>query len=242
MRTSTLLKNAKDLAHKGEPKKAIAIFNDIIEGGEAGNDILVESYFHLGHIFHNGGEISKAIKAFEKVLKVNPNHTDAAVSLSVLYNDIGQYENAKVIFQKADERVKNRPLEGLSDPHVNKKFSVKHYELAELYMSYNRYDEALFEYNKAINLDGENLEARVKVAKVYAKKNFLSKAFEELRRLKTEYPNYMPARIALGILHYGNGNVLKARAEWQKILAKEPKHPEAGMYLKLSENATETSL
>ena len=54
---------------------------------------------------------------------------------------------------------------------MNYKFALKHFELAEMYMVYNRYDDALFEYNKVIALDTENLDARVKVAKVYAKKD-----------------------------------------------------------------------
>ena len=236
------LSSAKNFLKRGESKKALNLLSEIIEEGQGEKEVLSESYFHLGSLFHSRGEIAKAIKAFEKVLELEPNHTDAAISLSVLYNDIGSYESARKVFQSADERVKNRPVEGVDDPHVNKKFSVKHFELAELYMSYNRFDEALFEYNKAITLDGTNLEARLKVAKVYAKKNYLSKAFDELKRLKTEHPNHMPARIALGILHYGSGDVLAAQAEWQKVLAKEPGHSEALMYLDLSKSATETSL
>jgi tetratricopeptide (TPR) repeat protein len=111
-----------------------------------------------------------------------------------------------------------------------------------LYLSYNRYDEALFEYNKVIALDSENLEAKVKIAKVYAKKGFIAKAIEELRALKNEEPAYAPARIALGVLHYGNGNILEAQTEWEKVLLKDPFHSEASMYLNLSKTATETNL
>ncbi|EQC52085.1 lipopolysaccharide assembly protein LapB, partial [Bacteriovorax sp. DB6_IX] len=63
--------------------------------------------------------------------------------------------------------------------------------MAELYFTYNRYDEALFEYNKAIKLDPANLEARIKIAKVYAKKGFVNKSLDELMRLKNESPNYL---------------------------------------------------
>ena len=130
----------------------------------------------------------------------------------------------------------------MEDKHINKKFASKHYEIADLYLSYNRYDEALFEYNKVIALDSENLEAKIKIAKVYAKKGFIAKAIEELRTLKNEEPNYAPARIALGVIHYGNGNVLEAQTEWEKVLLKDPFHSEASRYLNLSRTATDTSL
>ena len=237
-----LLQNAKKYAQQGRPDKALLLLNDIIEGNEKEPEILAECYFQLANIAHSRGEISKAIKAFDKAIELNPNHTDASICLSVLYNDIGHYEDAKKIFQQTDRRVKNSSSEGIDDEHIRKKFSLKHYELAELYLSYNRLEEALFEYNKAIALDEKNLEARIKVAKVYAKKKFLSKAFDELKRLKNEHPGYIPARIHLGILYYGCGKVLEAQAEWQKILAREPGHPEAAMYLNLSQTASEVSL
>ena len=236
-----LLQQAKAHIAEGSMAKAHTLLSDLIESG-AEKGILTEAYFQLGVVFHAQGKVGSAIKAFKKTVELDSNHTDAAVSLSVLYNDIGHYEEAKKIFKQTGERVKNSSSKGLDDTHVQKKFSLKHYELAELYMSYNRADEALFEYNKAVALDRENLEARIKIAKVYAKKNFIAKAFEELKKLKNEHPSYLPARMALGVLYYGCGKVLEAQGEWQKVLAREPEHSTASMYLNLSKTAQETSL
>ena len=187
------------------------------------------------------GEIGKAIKAFQKTLELDSNNIDASISLSVLLNDIGRYEEAQKVFDKANKKVKSTNI-GIEDSHINNKFSQKHYELAELYFSYQRYDEALFEYNKAIGLAPNNLELRIKLAKVYSKKGFISKAFEELKKVKAEYPGYVPARMALGLLYYGNGDVLEAQNEWQNVLALSPVNEEAKMYLNLAREATETSL
>ncbi|MFZ4712808.1 MAG: tetratricopeptide repeat protein [Bacteriovoracaceae bacterium] len=230
-----MMVSARACFDKGEYKKALMIFNEIIEVDNKNT----EAYFCLANIFHIHGEIGKAIKAFSKVLELDPNHTDASISLSVLLNDIGKYEEAKKVFEKANSHVKN-VQSGIEDPHINKKFSLKHYELAEQYFAYNRFDEALFEYNKAVSLDPDHLELRVKMAKVYSKKGFNSKAFDELKKLKNEYPGYLPARLALGLLYYGNGNVVEAQTEWQAILSKDPTHSEAKMYVELSKSATET--
>ncbi len=233
-----LLKKAKDAFQRNDFKTASLLLNEVIE--QTPN--CTEAYFYLANVLHMRGELGKAIKAFQRVLELDPHHTDASISLSVIYNDIGRYEEAKAIFEKANNQVKNTQQQGLSDPHLNKKFSLKHYELAEMYISYGRSDEALFEYNKAVNLDPDNLEIRIKVAKAYTKKGFISKAFDELKRLKTEHPGYMPARIALGLLYYGNGNIIEAQAEWQNVLSREPSHPEASMYIGLSRSATETTV
>ena len=238
VKLNDLLKKAKDAFQKNDLKTASLFLNEVIDQ----NPNATEAYFYLANIFHLRGELGKAIKAFQRVLELDQHHTDAAISLSVIFNDIGKYEEAKAIFEKANSQVKNSQQQGLSDPHLNKKFSLKHYEIAEMYASYARNDEALFEYNKAATLDPDNLEIRIKIAKAYTKKGFTSKAFEELKRLKNEHPGYMPARIAMGLLYYGNGNVIEAQAEWQNVLSREPAHAEATMYVNLSRTASETTV
>lgn len=235
-----LLSKGKDCFNQSDYKQARIIFSEIIETDNKN----VEAIFFLANIFHLKGEIGKAIKAFSRILEIDPHHTDAAISLSVLYNDIGKYEEAKKIFEQADKRVKGQSKSDKieSDRYVNKQFSAKHFELAELYMTYGRYDEALFEYNKVIALDTDNYTARIKISKVYAKKGFVSKAFLELKQIKSEVPNYIPARVALGVLYYGNGNILEARNEWEKVRSLEPTNSEAAMYLNLADAATETKI
>jgi tetratricopeptide (TPR) repeat protein len=238
VKMSDLLKKAKESFQKNDLKTASLLLHEVIEQ----NPNSTEGFFYLANVFHLRGELGKAIKAFSRVLELDPHHTDAAISLSVLYNDIGKYEEAKAIFEKANNQVKSSQGQGLTDPHLNKKFSLKHYEIGEMYASYGRYDEALFEYNKASTLDPDNLEIRIKISKNYSKKGYISKALEELKRLKNEQPGYMPARIALGLLFYGNGNIIEAQAEWHNVISREPTHAEATMYLNLSRSATETNI
>ena len=91
--------------------------------------------------------------------------------MSVLLNDVGQYEEARKVFEETDRRVKKGDTGSLiDDKHINKKFSLKHLELADLYLTYNRFDEALFELKKASALDPDNLEFRLKLAKIYSKR------------------------------------------------------------------------
>jgi tetratricopeptide (TPR) repeat protein len=232
-----LLRKAMTAYEGHHYNQAFKLFSEVLDNSPNN----AEALFYLGNIFCARGEISKCVKAFKKVLQIDPDHTDAAISLSVVYNDIGQYENAKDVFNNADMRIKqSRYGEQGSDVHVNKKFAFKHYELAEMYLTYERYDEALFEYNKAIKLDSENVEARIKIAKVYSKMGFSSKAVAALKELINEMPSYLEARVALGILYYGTENVLEAQGEWQKVLSIDPENQEAKMYLELSSNATET--
>ena len=234
---SRMLEDAKSLFKKNSFKNSQMIFEEVININPQNS----EAYFYIGNIFHIQGKLGKAVKAFNKVLELDSSHTDAAISLSVILNDIGKYEEAKKIFEAASDKVK-KENSGVQDPHINKKFSAKHFELAEMYYSYNRYDEALQDYGKAYSLNPENHEIRIKIAKVLSKKGYVSKAFDELKKLKSEQPSYIPARIALGLLHYGKGNAVEAQSEWQNALRKDPSNEELQMYLNLSKSATETNL
>jgi len=70
----------------------------------------------------------------------------------------------------------------------------------------------------------------------------ISKAFDILKNLKNEQPSNISTRIALGVLHYGIGNILEAQTEWHQVLARDPFNEEAKMYLNLSKTATETRI
>lgn len=236
-REQFLFNQGVELFNKNALTKSLVSLEDAISL----NPNNAEAYFYIGNIYHIQGKLGKAVKSFNKVLDIEPGHTDASISLSVILNDIGRYEDAKKIFDQADKKVKSEK-KGLQDPHINKKFAAKHFEIAEMYFSYNRYEEALSEYNKSSGLNPEDLEVRIKIARVYAKKGYVAKAFEELRKLKSECPNFVPVRIALGLLHYSKGNAVEAQTEWQAALTLDPRNDEVQMYMKLSQGATETNL
>lgn len=234
-----LLERGKKFFDEKKHNKALTLFNEVLQNDKNST----EAMYLMANVFHSRGEIGKAIKAFQKILSLNPNHTDASISLSVLYNDIGQYDDAKIIFEEADKRIKTRETpDHMMDEYINKKFSMKHFELAELYMTYERYNDALLEYNKSSVLAPTDLLVKLKIAQLYAKKGFLTKSFDELKKLKNKYPNYMPARVALGILYYGDGNILKAQSEWSKVRGLDPQNKDALTYLNLSKSATETKI
>lgn len=236
-KTRELLEEAKQLFKKRDYIQSQKLFSQVIEAEPSSTD----GYFYLANIFHLRGELGKAIQSFQKVLELDPSYTDAAISLSILYNDIGRYEDAKKVFDRTHEKVTlSNKTDGVHDQQINRKFSAKHHEVADLYMTYQRFDEALVEYKKAYNLDPHNLDIRLKISKLYAKRGYVSKAYEELRKLKNEYPAFHQASLALGILHFSQGKVIEAQSEWNRVLAKDPTNQDAKMYLDMSHSATET--
>jgi tetratricopeptide (TPR) repeat protein len=191
-----------------------------------------DAHYLLGVLHYFQGNIPQTVDNLKRALSLDPRHTDAAICLSVLFNDIGKYDEAKKVFESANQSVAHR--KGSTDQGIDKKFAVKHLELADLYFRYRRYDEAIEEYGKAALLDPTHLEIRIRRAKAYAKKGFVTRAIQELQQLKAENAKFTPARLQLGLLHYSQGNALDAELEWEAVLSEQPEHPEALTYLQMS--------
>jgi tetratricopeptide (TPR) repeat protein len=194
-----------------------------------------DAYYLLGVMFYFQGNVSKAVESLRRSLALDPHHTDSAICLSVLFNDVGKYDDAKKVFEQANQSVAHRRPG--NDLGIDRKFAVKHMELADLYFRYRRYDEAIEEYSKAALLDPTTLDIRIRRAKAFAKKGFLSRAMQELQQLKGEAPHYLPARLQLGLLHYSQGNVLDAELEWESIAETDPGNREAAAYLEMAKRA-----
>jgi tetratricopeptide (TPR) repeat protein len=97
-----LKEKSREAFKKNDFLKASLYIEEIL--GYSPND--VESYFLKANIFHLQGKMGKAISTFKKVIELDPKHTDAMISLSVLLNDIGKYEEAQKYFEMADAKVK----------------------------------------------------------------------------------------------------------------------------------------
>lgn len=194
----------------------------------------------LGTCHYMQGRLSNAIECFKKILSIDPKHTDSAISLSIIYNDIGRYDEAKRIYQVANQSLQLK-RQG-SDDLLDRKFSLKHIELGDLYFKYHRYDDALNDYSRAARLDPGQLDIRIKLAKVYAKKGFTTRAIQELQQLCHEHSGFLPARVHLGLMYFSQGNVIDAQLEWERALQQDPANPEIRTYLDMAKHATETSV
>ncbi len=191
-----------------------------------------DGYYLLGVMYYFQGQVGPTVENLKKALSLDPRHTDAAICLSVLLNDIGKYDDAKRVFDQANQSVAHKRTG--DDLAIDRKFAVKHLELADLYFRYRRYEEAIEEYSKASRLDPDTLDIRIRRAKAYAKKGFLTRSMQELQQLKREHPHYAPARIQLGLLHYSQGNILDAELEWESIIQIEPQNREAHAYMQMA--------
>lgn len=230
------LSEAKDLFIEGHYSQAEPILNQVLLQQPKNPEI----YQMLATIYYSSGQFNKAIKTFKKALEIDPHYTDASVGLSIILNDLGRYEEGKKVFIEAQSLLDQR--RGSQDPFIEEKFASKHEELADLYFQYKRYNEAVTELLKAIELSQRKADLTIRLSEVYLQMGQRDKAIRDLKRLILDQPDYHSARIKLGLIFYNNNNIAEAVEQWEAVLVREPRHSEALKYLKMAQAAGITTM
>jgi tetratricopeptide (TPR) repeat protein len=195
------------------------------------NNQVPDAFYLLGYVYSKRGKFKKAILAFQKTLQLDPFHTDAAIALSSLYNDVGKYKEGAAVYYRTKKRL-DRTLPG-HDPRINQSLAQKHFELGLLYVRFERFQEAHHEFTKALNLEPDNVTYSVQMAKCLAKTGDKPGAIGFLRKTLQRQPKSVEARIQLGILLHSQQLLKDAQREWQEALAIDPENKSAQMYLSM---------
>lgn len=231
-----LLDTAREKFRNGEMPMAERLLQQLL----LLNNKLPEVYQMLGTIYYDQGKFTRAIQTFKRALEIDPTFTDASVGLSIIYNDLGKYNEGKQVFEDAQRILAKNKAK--NDPYVEERLAAKHLELGDLYFQYHRYDEALDQYYKATALTARKADAQMKVVEVYLRKGQGSKAVKELKKINESYPGYLPSRLKLGVVYYNSNRVVEAIQEWEGVLMRDPQHSDAQNYLRLAQEVGVTSL
>jgi len=205
----------------------------ILEQAVLLNNQSPEVFHLLGHVYTKKGKFKKASLAFERALNLDPFHTEAAIALSSLYNDMGKYREGAQVFSKTKKRLeKHQP--GF-DPRINQQLSKKHGELGAFYMRYERFREAYHEFTKALNLEPDNLQHSLQMAKCLFKTGEKEGAVALLRKASEKHPKSPELKIQLGICYHSLKRLIEAQREWLDAQALDPENKMAQMYLSMLE-------
>jgi Tfp pilus assembly protein PilF len=197
------------------------------------NNQVADAFHLLGYVYSKRGKFKKAILSFQRALHLDPFHTEAAIALSSLYNDVGKYKEGAAVFYKTKKRL-DRTLPG-HDPRINEGLAQRHFELGLMYLRFERFQEAHHEFAKALNLQPENILAAVHMAKCLSRSGDKSSAVSFLKKTLDTHPRSVEARIQLGVLYHSLQQLHDAHREWQEVLSMDPENKSAQMYLSMLE-------
>lgn len=186
-------------------------------------------YNMLGVIHHDGGQFSKAQASFEEALAINPAYTEASLNLSVTYNDMGRYHEAKDVYLKA-LTTSTRPG-GKLDSFVMGKLANMYSEVAAVYTSAGAFEEAIGEYRRALALRPTFIDIRLKLSQALRDAGRPEDALRELKTILAQNPDYLPARIHQGITLFSLGQSDESVEVLEKVLSEHPDDTRAKLYL-----------
>jgi tetratricopeptide (TPR) repeat protein len=117
-------------------KRSLKIIEDVIA-----QKIEVATAFHLfrGAVYHNRGQLSKAIGEYNKAMKINPKYAPVYNNRGFAHIGKGEYDQAISDFNKAIE--------------INPKFAMAYNNRGYAYSVKGEYDQAISDSYKAIVLN-----------------------------------------------------------------------------------------
>ncbi len=232
------LEEAKRLLAGGHTAAAKDLLTDLDHAGQS----TAESQYLFGTILHRENRFAEAVDRFKRALQLDPHFTDAAISLSIIYNDTGHYQEGAQVFAQAEKAAFHKSIAPTPSIVLARELSQRHLELGNMYRKLQRFDEAANEFLKAARVDEENVEARILLAKTHGQRGQMKQAQVELEKLVRDYPDHVAARVHLALLYYALGNVVDAQIELHEAQLKEPNNQQVKMYLNMTRAATESTL
>jgi tetratricopeptide (TPR) repeat protein len=228
-RVKQLLVLGREHYAKREFEKAEQMLRMVLEEEDRYADV----HDMLGVIAHSRGNFLVAERHFERALEINPAYTEAALNLAVTYNDRGKYEKAREVYS----RIKVGPsgtANGL-DPFARGKIANMHADLAQAYHDAGLLREAIREYENATALCPHFADLQTKLGTLLRETNDLPGARVRYEVALSHKPNYVPARLQLGVTLLALGEPQAAQEQWQQVIALEPENSQAKMYLRMLE-------
>ncbi|MFP4370150.1 MAG: tetratricopeptide repeat protein [Candidatus Kapaibacterium sp.] len=140
-----------------------------------------------GDVYHELRELDLAVDMYDQALDINDDNTVAMRKLGLVYSELGRYKDAFKILEKAREK-DNNDIENhlaLAQAYINADSITKaeivitqareldkdnpaaFVALGDLYFASRVYELARQNYEEALGINEELIEARIKLAKTY---------------------------------------------------------------------------
>jgi tetratricopeptide (TPR) repeat protein len=166
----------------------------------------------LGRLLRTFGRSDEALEYFVRYRQLVPDDIQVLGHIGGCLSDLGRFEEAEPFLRRA--------LAGLDD-------ALTHYNLGALLAATGRFDEAIAEYEKAVERDPFDPDTRTNLAAVLVRKGKLAPASRELQRALELDPENVGALTNLGLVYAEQGQFDRAAAQFEAALRIDPRQPQA---------------
>ena len=223
---AALIRMGKNAFSEADCLRAERHLRDALAGGAKYPDI----HYTLGLIDHQRGNYRRAVEQFGQAVSLNPDYTEALLSLSITLNDMGRYDEARDAYDRASEILTRKG--GASTENLFRgRIANLYKELGELFLALGQHDNAIREYRNALSVAPKYPDLRVRLVTALREAGRADEALKEVDAFLAETPNNAAALIQKGILHYLSGEKAQARRSWEEALYREPLNKIVQVYL-----------
>ncbi len=176
----------------------------------------IKTYKAIGRIYFETGQYTKAINYLDRALLIDGGDVASSIELGGVYDVLGQKDKAENIYIKT---VTNSPN------------NWEAYDGYGYFLFRNgRYDEAIDNYKKILDITPENISALNNIAAMYLLKNEFDRAafyLEEASRIEPDSAVFAN----IGSMYYLSKKFTKAAFMYEKALYLEPENYQWMVYL-----------
>lgn len=172
--------------------------------------------FTEAHRLQKEHQFNEAIKVYEQVLQIEPQHQEGLHFLGLTYAQMGNIEQALNYLIKANEI---KPQAHLLN------------NLANAYKKANQVEQAITYYRQAIELKPDYAQAHNNLANLYALQNNYKEALHYYIKATHAAPDFSSAHFNLGLLLLKNNELEAAKTQFSNVIALNPDATEALFYL-----------
>ena len=184
--------------------------------------------------YGEGFRADEALSEYKEALEINPHYTDTHNNLGRLYFKTGQYSEAVEEFKKAlaidpsyhHSRINLEIAQKILAGEL-KIEAYNHYEKASFYDEIDKFEEAIAEYKRAIEIDPDYALAFTSLGSVYERKGLFGPAIFHHKRAIEINSNLAVAHLNLGVAFARKGVLDLAIPAYKKAVELSPDLVEA---------------
>ena len=194
------------LASQGKSKEAQPVFQNVIEI----NNKNAVAYQELANLYADDRRYEEALILYEKAVQLRPDLKNIHLNLGEIYYIQGKNDLAVIELQKATESI---------EPSGDKESLTSAYDLlGRAYRSQENIQEAKQAFQKALNVDPQNPEARASLGKIYTDESYeaaVQQKYEESYKIAETAKNYTKNETVYAILTF----TLNKLEQWENVIS-----------------------
>jgi tetratricopeptide (TPR) repeat protein len=174
------------------------------------------------------GRQDEALASFDAALALNPRYVEAHLNRAVLLNDIGRSDEARAAFEMAEQLGK---ADDTGFPvMVANRLANAHAALAADYRAAGALDEAIVQFERALELRPGYADVRLALARALTERGRHAEASRELDEVLRGRPEWLDAMLLRGLTAYLQGDLATADVVWTSAAERHPEEPRVEIY------------